>query len=471
MDKRCRNAFDTLCMSEEKKEQVFEDICEKCEKRKTHRFPKIAVAACILAVAVPTVGIAGEKISAYVMSLKKDQMHAVFQISDSADEGTGEQKVALEYVKLNVTDLVGYTREQDKGLDEMNVIHFRSEEYPDTQGLYIEILQIDCDTDQFYERNVMNTQEMVWNGQKAVYMKQNHLTGSQYEAGTEGKEVAVFYENYGYALLIQGVGMENMSDQEFLTLVQSFTLSPATEETADVVQSMSEYIAQMKHREQIDATENEVLRSFPTDKMCDVGDTQIYNGISYRIDAVEVRDNLRNLDQHGYQDEVSEKLKKGIGVDEKLNLQSYERETITFGNGYDQPLTYVEKTEHVTPKLVLVTMTIQNISYEDEEDMLPVANPLTYIKKTADHTEFDWREFERGDRNLYYRDNMPIWISDSEGGSWYYCKKMKKGDCVTLQLGYLVDEDMLDKMVMELNCGDGLHDGAWNFIDMRSAAE
>ena len=444
MDKRCRNAFDTLCMSEEKKEQVFEDICEKCEKRKTHRFPKIAVAACILAVAVPTVGIAGEKISAYVMSLKKDQMHAVFQISNSADEGTGEQKVALEYVKLNVTDLVGYTREQDKGLDEMKVIHFRSEEYP---------------------------QEMVWNGQKAVYMKQNHLTGSQYEAGTEGKEVAVFYEDYGYALLIQSVGMEEMDDQTFLTLAQKFTLVPATEQTADVVQPMSEYIAQMKHREQIDAAENEELRSFPTDKMCDVGDTQIYNGISYRIDAVEVRDNLRNLDQHGYQDEVSEKLKKGIGVDEKLNLQSYERETITFGNGYDQPLTYVEKTEHVTPKLVLVTMTIQNISYEDEEDMLPVANPLTYIKKTVDHTEFDWREFERGDRNLYYRDNMPIWISDSEGGSWYYCKKMKKGDCVTLQLGYLVDEDMLDKMVMELNCGDGLHDGAWNFIDMRSAAE
>ena len=234
----------------------------------------------------------------------------------------------------------------------------------------------------------------------------------------------------------------------------------------EMYQKLLAYIAQMKHREQIDAAENEELRSFPTDKMCDVGDTQIYNGISYRIDAVEVRDNLRNLDQHGYQDEVSEKLKKGIGVDEKLNLQSYERETITFGNGYDQPLTYVEKTEHVTPKLVLVTMTIQNISYEDEEDMLPVANPLTYIKKTADHTEFDWREFERGERNLYYRENMPIWISDSEGGSWYYCKKMKKGDCATIQFGYLVDEDLLDEMVMELNFGDGLQDGAWNFIEL-----
>lgn len=175
--------------------------------------------------------------------------------------------------------------------------------------------------------------------------------------------------------------MENMSDQEFLTLVQSFTLSPATEETADVVQSMSEYIAQMKHREQIDATENEVLRSFPTDKMCDVGDTQIYNGISYRIDAVEVRDNLRNLDQNGYRDDVSEKLKNGVGVDENMQLQSYEREIIAFGNGYDKPLTYVEKTEHVIPKLVLVTMTIQNMSYEDEEDMLSGGKSADDISK------------------------------------------------------------------------------------------
>lgn len=127
--------------------------------------------------------------------------------------------------------------------------------------------------------------------------------------------------------------------------------------------------------------------------------------------------------------------------------------------------------ETVTPKLVLVTMTIKNISYEDDDDMLPIANPLTYIKESGNHTEFDWREFERGVQNTYYRDSMPIWISDSEGGSWFYAKKMKKGDSVTLQLGYLVDEDMLDEMVMEFNFGDGLHDGVWNFIDMRSAAE
>lgn len=72
MDKRCRNAFDTLCMSEEKKEQVFEDICEKCEKRKTHRFPKIAVAACILAVADSDGWNCRREDISVCMSLKKD---------------------------------------------------------------------------------------------------------------------------------------------------------------------------------------------------------------------------------------------------------------------------------------------------------------------------------------------------------------------------------------------------------------
>ena len=469
MDKRWKHAFDAVHLSQEKKQQVFDDICNKYEKKKRYRMPKVAVAACVLAVAIPTVGFAGEKIASYMVSVKKDQMHTVFEISDSQNEET--KSMAQEYVKLNITDLTGYTRDTDAGFDEMKVIHFRSEENPNTEGLYVEILQIDCDTDQFYEKNIADTQELELNGQKAVYMKQNHLVGSQYDAGTEGKEAIVFYEDYGYALLIQGVGMETMSDQNFLSLAQKITLLPATEETSDVVRSMSEYIAETNRAEVNNSIETEDLRIFPTDKMCDIGGTQNYWGISYHIDKIEVCDNLNGLNQNGYQTDVLEKLKSGIGVDESGNLQPYERETVAFGDGYENSEQYVAQTETVTPRLVLVTMTIKNISYEDDNDMLPIANQLTYVKESNSHLEFDWREFERGDRNVYYRDNMPIWISDGEGGSWFYAKKMKKGDSVTLQLGYLVDEDMLDEMVMEFNFGDGLHDGVWNFIDMRSAAE
>ena len=353
----------------------------------------------------------------------------------------------------------------------MKVIHFRSEENPNTEGLYVEILQIDCDTDQFYKKNIADAQELELNGQKAVYMKQNHLVGSQYKAGTEGKEVAVFYEDYGYALLIQGVGMETMSDHDFLLLAEKIKLTPATKETADVMQSMSEYMSEINRAEGNNAVDNEDLYMFPTNKMCDLNGTQNYWGISYHINKIEVRDNLNGLDQKGYQTDVLEKLKAGIGVDQNLNLLPYERETIAFGDGYENSEQYVTQTETVAPKLVLVTMTIKNISYEDDDDMLPIANPLSYIKEADDQLEFDCREFERGDQNIYYRDNMPIWISNSEGGSWFYAKKMKKGDSVTLQLGYLIDEDMLDEMVMEFNFGDGRNDGVWNFIDMRSVAE
>ncbi len=469
MDKRWKHAFDAVHLSEEKKQQVFDEICNKYEKKKKYRMPKVAVAACVLAVAIPTVGLAGEKIASYMVSVKKDQMHTVFEISDSQNEET--KSMAQKYVKLNVNDLTGYTRDMDEGLDKTKVVCFRSEENPNTEGFYVEILQIDCNTDQFYEKNVADAQELELNGKKAVYIKQNHLVRSQYEAGAEGKEVIVFYEDYGYALLIQGVGMENMSDQNFLSLAQKITLLPATEKTADAVRSMSEYIAETNRAEENSAIENEDLRIFPTDKMCDLGGTQNYWGISYQIDKIEVRDNLNGLDQNGYQTDTLEKLKSGIGIDEKWNLQPYDRETVAFGDGYENSEQYVTQTETVTPKLVLVTMTIKNISYEDDNDMLPIANPLTYIKESGNHTEFDWREFERGDQNTYYRDNMPIWISDSEGGRWFYAKKMKKGDSVTLQLGYLVDDDMLDEMVMEFNFGDGRSDGVWNFIDMRSAAE
>ena len=471
MDKRWKNAFNVVHLSEEKKQQVFDDICNKYEKKKKYRMPKVAVAACVLAVAIPTVGFAGEKIASYMVSVKRDQMHTVFEISDSQNEENKTKSMAQKYVKLNVNDLTGYTRDMDEGLDKTKVICFRSEENPNTEGFYVEILQIDCNTDQFYEKNVADAQELELNGKKAVYIKQNHLVRSQYEAGAEVKEVIVFYEDYGYALLIQGVGMEAMSDKNFLTVAQKITLLPATEKTADAVRSMSEYIAETNRAEENSAIENEDLRIFPTDKMCDLGGTQNYWGISYQIDKIEVRDNLNGLDQNGYQTDVLEKLKSGIGVDENWNFQPYERETVAFGDGYENSEQYVVQTETVTPKLVLVTMTIKNISYEDDDDMLPIANPLSYIKESGNHTEFDWREFERGDRNVYYRDNMPIWISDGEGGSWFYAKKMKKGDSVTLQLGYLVDNDMLDEMVMEFNFGDGLHDGVWSFIDMRSATK
>lgn len=469
MDRHWKNAFNAVHMSEEKKQQVFEDICDKYEKKKKHCFTKVAVAACVLAVAIPSVGFAGEKIASYMVSVKKDQMHTVFEISDSQNEEN--KNMAQEYVKLNVTDLTGYTRDIDAGLDEMKVIHFRSEENPNTEGLYVEILQIDCDTDQFYKKNIADAQELELNGQKAVYMKQNHLVGSQYKAGTEGKEVAVFYEDYGYALLIQGIGMETMSDHDFLLLAEKIKLTPATKETADVMQSMSEYMSEINRAEGNNAVDNEDLYMFPTNKMCDLNGTQNYWGISYHINKIEVRDNLNGLDQKGYQTDVLEKLKAGIGVDQNLNLLPYERETIAFGDGYENSEQYVTQTETVAPKLVLVTMTIKNISYEDDDDMLPIANPLSYIKEADDQLEFDCREFERGDQNIYYRDNMPIWISNSEGGSWFYAKKMKKGDSVTLQLGYLIDEDMLDEMVMEFNFGDGRNDGVWNFIDMRSVAE
>lgn len=201
--------------------------------------------------------------------------------------------------------------------------------------------------------------------------------------------------------------------------------------------------------------------------MCSIDSAQEYWGISYHIDSIEVRDNLRGLDAEKGNLNYQELLNNGIGVDKNLSLMPYERETIGFGDGYESPERYVRKTDTVTPKLVLVTMTIKNISWKDNNDLVQIGNPLSFIQKQGDHLVFDTREFERGDMEGYYLDNCPVWISDSEGGADYLLKKLPVGDSVTLQIGYFVDEDMLDEMVMKFNFGGGLNDEVWAFIDMR----
>lgn len=399
----------------------------------------------------------------YFVSMKKDQLHTVFHISQNQEA----EYATLKYVQLNTENLQGYVRERD--LEDMKIIKFRSEEQPATDVLYIEILQMDSDTDEFYEKNIDDAEEFESNGHKAVLMKSNQLAGSQYTVGKQGKTALVFYEDYGYALLVQGIGMPNSSDQSFFKLVQKITLLPATKDTADVVRPIDEYMAEIKAQEKNVYAEQESSDIFPEDKMCDLNGTQIYWGISYHIDQIEVRDHLRGLDQSRYQDDALDNISRRIGVDENLNLIPYRRETVHFGDGYETPEQYVQQSETVTPKLVLVTMTIKNISSENDHDMLQVASPLAYIHNTDGQTTFDQREFERGEMGVYYRDCMPVWISDSEDGSWFYFKKLQIGESATIQLGYLVDEDMLDEMVMEFNFGDGLHDGVWNFIDMRSA--
>ena len=51
------------------------------------------------------------------------------------------------------------------------------------------------------------------------------------------------------------------------------------------------------------------------------------------------------VDRQLFGEEVLEKLNDGIGIDENWNLQSYERETVTFGDGYENAEQYVAQTE------------------------------------------------------------------------------------------------------------------------------
>lgn len=455
MDKQIKRILDTIEMPQDKKEQTFAEICKKYQNMRKYRIPRAAVAACAVFIAVPTAAIAAEKISSYLVQTQKDNMHTLFNITEKQSE-TQEK-----YVKLQTIDLEGYTRS-----DILHTICFDSTENKNMQGFYVQILKMDGDTEDFYEKNVLSSRETEVNGRKAVYMEKNGISQSQEEENKARKEIAVFYEDYGYVLLIREYGGKGMEEDEFLSIAEKMVLVPVQQPEESAIITVSEYMDEVENdtRNMLDyGTSIE----FPEDKMCDINGTQIYQGISYHIDRVEVRDNVSDLDIEKGNLNYQELLKKGIGVDEDYNLLPYERETIGFGDGYKTPELYVAETKTVTPKLVLVTMTITNISWEDENDLVQIGNPLSFVIKQGETNYFDTREFERGDMESYYCDSYPVWISDSERGTDHLLKRLPVGESTTVQLGYFVDEDMLDEMVMEFDFGGGLNDGNWSFIDMR----
>lgn len=455
MDDQIKNVIGRIKMPEEKRQQTFDKIYEKCNKKRTYPIPKAAVAACVVIITIPTVAFAAEKLSSYLVQMKEDHMHTLFNISEN------ESEAQETHVKLETTDLEGYTRQNI-----LHMISFRSVENRNSQVLYVRILKTDGDTADFFEKNVTDSREIEINGRKAVYMEISGVAGSQYEENGTGKEIAVFYEDYGYVLLIEEHGNEEMEESEFLKLAEKFTLVPTQHQAESTITTVSEYMNEIENYIQNMPDDSEQIQ-FPEEKMCGIDGTLEYWGISYHIDNIEVRDNLRGLDAEKGNLNFKELLNNGVGVDENLNFMPYERETIGFGDGYESPERYVKETDTVTPKFVLVTITIKNISWEDENDLVQVGNPLSFIQKQGDDLAFDTREFERGDMEGYYLDYCPVWISDSEEGADSLLKKLPVGESVTLQLGYFVDEDMLDEMVMKFDFGGGLNDGSWSFIDMR----
>lgn len=185
------------------------------------------------------------------------------------------------------------------------------------------------------------------------------------------------------------------------------------------------------------------------------------NNISVCVDSVQVEDNLQMLGQN----HVPEEWVDAVGDDGNLlnNTLSY----IKSGDGIDS-VDEVIKTESVKQKLVYVTITYTNKTDEEINHMLylgtlMVMNHEDGIYQICNDAELSGEDYDRviWDGAAHTAEMTYGSVSEDYGNGGNYIPSLKPGESKQVNMAWIVNENELDNMYLNLN-GDG---GAYEFSD------
>ena len=176
--------------------------------------------------------------------------------------------------------------------------------------------------------------------------------------------------------------------------------------------------------------------------------------VSVKVDSVQISDDLSLLDEN----KIPEEWKKAVGEDGKLveNQLSY----IKTGDGVEA-LDEVVKTENVKQKLVFVTATYKNNSEVTLNHILYLGN-LMLLKSKDDTYQLYIENEQSGDNydcihsssvaKAFEMDYYSVQEAYGNGGN--YISSLKSGECVQIEMAWIVDENQLSNMYLNLS-GNG----------------
>lgn len=129
----------------------------------------------------------------------------------------------------------------------------------------------------------------------------------------------------------------------------------------------------------------------------------------------------------------------------------YEREQIRYGNGITAPERSVIETKTVHPKLVYVTLAVKNSASVLKSGKFPVPSLQLVTKKGKQIFRKTYEDYGRPNYiSKSFTDGMPCYLEEKLTGKSEWFVEGSKGT-IQLHFAYLVDEDELDGMALNLN--------------------
>lgn len=420
---------------------------------------KVAVAVAAGTLAASTIVYAGTNL--YHMFIEKQGKYSV-SIGLETNDKNGKINLPTEIHDINIS--AGYIPEGMEWIDEF---HLQYPEHTNNGGFSFSSVFLDNDDmgKVIQDKNVVDYEKRTFGDYEGVYLKYNKLWEESYD-----QRIYLFCPDI-YRVITIYIGSDVLKEDavkvaENLEITESETMI----ETADLY-TWSELVSPEE------TSTDEALTSIEDDKlpMHQIGNEFTISGtgedsngnyiddskISVCVDSVQIADDLELLDKN----RVPEKLLDEVGADGKLkdNTLSY----VKSGDGVDS-VDEIVKTEDVKQKLVYATVTYTNRSDKEIAHMLYIGSLMLlnhengiyeiYAPGEQSGDGFDrviWDGGAKTPEMQYYS------VSEDYGNGRNYISSLKPDESVQVDMAWIVNENDLDHMYLNLN-GDG---AAYEFSD------
>ena len=303
------------------------------------------------------------------------------------------------------------------------------------------------DAFEMFDEDIAYQEELVIGGREAIYLEKV----APENGANPFKKMYVFYPEVHYVMELF-IDSETPKE-EAVKFVEGITLRPATE--ADDKKSIvkdwtwSRYIESISEvYETVDDYDYRMLReAFVTRE---IGETVQAGNLTACVEKVEIFDDIDVLSPK-YMDR--DMLLYMDVIDEEGNLLEGEKTYYKWGNGVDTA-DEVLKTESVPRKLVYVTVAYTNDGDEDLEEAIFNGSLLKVVEEGEELVIWDKKQNDeniaRGytewfDGEMFYYD-----VHGSERNN-NYIPAIKAGETVKVHMGFIVEEEVLPMMYLNLD--------------------
>lgn len=436
---------------------------EKQSKKKGIKIAgKVAVAVAAVSLLVPTGAYAYERISGYFRAeVEKDGYQVDMKVEKTDTSSAKPDSIAVKKdaksdtilakrdakpVKLLYDSIEGYTLGDKTG--EGWYEFATNEGFESGKEFAVELLQVDVDTSKdYFVDDVSYSQNITVGGNRGIYIKRNQVVGSKYNKDTSyTQRVVVFYEDLGY--ILHFYAQSGIKKEQLIEYANRVTIENCKKQE----ESEAAFLSKQLNNADIAKTGNAWVKP---EQLVKIKEPVVYDGIEYEVLNVDIKDNIAKemkdiAKQIGHNENAVSVYAKKDGA-----LKSYDRETIKLGDGKNAPSASVSKTESVGQKFVLVTLRVKNTTKRAEEKQ--VCRNLVCFTKENGKTKVDYTEYGRPEaiEEVKHYDSMPCYFKETDGGKGFYIKKLNAGEEAVYHIGYMVDEDQLSRMALQLDDGTG----------------